>query len=71
MLLVSGLFPATPHERHGYTVILPDGTGITGDAAQALVKRWTPHGLGTALLIAGAVIGLYVLGCAGLLALPQ
>mgnify|MGYP001594615914 CR=1 FL=1 len=68
--LVAGLFPATPHGRHGYTVILPDGTGITGGAALQHVRRWTASGARTALTIAGLILGLWFLACAGLFVWP-
>lgn len=69
--LVAALFPTTPHGRHGYTVILPDGTGITGSAALPLVRRWLGgNGARTALTIAALIFGLWFLACAGLLAWP-
>lgn len=69
--LVAGLFPPTPHARHGYTVILPDGTGITGSAALQHVRRWTAsNGARTALTIGGVILGLWALACAGLVGWP-
>lgn len=66
LTLVAGLFPPTPHARHGFTVIRPSGTGVTGLAAERQVRQWTGPSTSTALAVSATVIGLWLLSCAGL-----
>ena len=68
--LVAGLFPPTPHERHGYTIILKDGSAITGLAAARHVRRWSGPSRGATLLFAATVLGLSLIWWVWVLSIP-